>query len=431
MKYQNKVLNSISRCYDYYICKYIIIIICSLVTIYLWLYNYYIKYVANIHELTSKELINQLWDIQILGATDQNYMKLINTKNTDLNFWYIYNYAITKREVIIFFFIKTTKYTNKLNFRAYSINLENQTKKHINYYIDFSLMNTYKRDETLYVTIQDKLLYVIDLKNNKINIRININDFNIDAVIDITYWSTTQISYIQRFWNLRHLPVIGEIIDGQASDFTNEWCIDNPFVGNINSFKYNGNVYNEGTFWTDTYISNNNYIMRDYIWHIINNDEWLIYLLWYCDKKNFNQDCTKVIYIIDVKSNTIIHSGVVVTYIEQMQNIQMTYHSDKLNIGNEKYDDYKIHFKSDKIEIDINSIPDKSHRVESINNLYLPQKDEFLNIKYDNVEENKYYDEIFKLKYVEYVNFVNFSVKYNNEIYNYENKLQIVDSCFT
>jgi len=58
----------------------------------------------------------------------------------------------------------------------------------------------------------------------------------------------------------------------------------------------------------------------------------------------------------------------------------------------------------------------------------LPQKEEVLNIKYENDEENKYYDEIFKLKYV---NFVNFSVKYNNEIYSYENKLQIVDACFT
>jgi hypothetical protein len=428
MKYQNNVLNSMSKCYDNRSCKYMIIITISLVTIYLWLHNYYIKYIANIHHLTDKELIKQLWDIQILGATDKNYMKLINTKNTDLNFWYIYNYAITKREIIIFFFIKTTKHTNKLNFRSYSINLENHTKKNTNYYIDFSLMDTYKRDETLYVTIEDKLLYMIDLKNNKINIKININDCNIDANIDITYWSTTQISYIHRFWNLRYLPIIGEIIDGQASDFSNEWCIDNPFVGNINSLNYNSNIYNEGTFWTDTYISNNNYIMRDYIWHIINNDEWLIYLLWYCDKKNFNNDCTKVIYIIDVKSNTIVHSGVVVS---QLQNIQMTYYSDKLNIGNEKYDDYALHFKSDKIEIDIKSIPDKSHRVEYINNLYLPQKEEFLNITHDSDEEKQYYDEIFKLKYVEYVNFVNFSVKYNDETYSYENKVQIVDACFT
>ena len=56
-------------------------------------------------------------------------MKLINNKNTDLNFWYIFNYAITKKEIIFFLFIKTTKYTNKLNFRSYSINLENHTKK--------------------------------------------------------------------------------------------------------------------------------------------------------------------------------------------------------------------------------------------------------------------------------------------------------------
>jgi hypothetical protein len=68
--------------------------------------------------------------------------------------------------------------------------------------------------------------------------------------------------------------------------------------------------------------------------------------------------------------------------------------------------------------------------VEYINNLYLPQKEEVLNIKYDNDEEKQYYDEIFKLKYVEYVNFVNFNVKYNNEIYTYENKIQIVDACF-
>ena len=100
--------------------------------------------------------------------------------------------------------------------------------------------------------------------------------------------------------------------------------------------------------------------MRDYIWHIINNDEWLIYLLWYCDKKNFNNDCTKVIYIIDVKSNTVIHCGVVVT---QLQNIHMSYYNDKANIGDEKYDDYTIHFKSIKIEIDIKSIPGKCHKV--------------------------------------------------------------------
>jgi hypothetical protein len=427
MKYQNKLSNFIVKAYNHSVCKYIIITIIILLTIYLFLYNYYIKYVANIHELTDKDLIKQLWDIQILGTNDKNYMKLINNKNTDLNFWYIYNYAITKKEIIFFLFIKPTKYTNKLNFRSYSINLENHTRKNINYYIDFSLMNTYKRDETLYITIEDKLLYMIDLKNNNINIKININDCNIDANIDITYWTTTQISYIHRFWNLRYLPIIGERIDGQSSNFTNEWCIDNPFVGNISYLKYNSNIYNEGTFWTDTYISNNNYTMRDYIWHIINNDEWLIYLLWYCDKKNFNNDCTKVIYIIDVKSNTVIHCGVVIT---QLQNIHMSYYNDKANIGDEKYDDYTIHFKSNKIEIDIKSIPGKCHKVEYINNLYLPQKEEVLNIKYDNDEEKQYYDEIFKLKYVEYVNFVNFNVKYNNEIYTYENKIQIVDACF-
>ena len=168
MKNKNKLLNFIIKVYNHSVCKYIIIINIIILTIYLFLYNYYIKYVANIHELTDKDLIKQLWDIQILGTNDKNYMKLINNKNTELNFWYIYNYAITKKEIIFFLFIKPTKYTNKLNFRSYSINLENHTRKNINYYIDFSLMNTYKRDETLYITIEDKLLYMIDLKNNNI-----------------------------------------------------------------------------------------------------------------------------------------------------------------------------------------------------------------------------------------------------------------------
>ena len=129
MKNKNKLLNFSIIVYNQSVCKYIIIINIIILTIYLFLYNYYIKYVANIHELTDKDLIKQLWDIQILGTTDKNYMKLINNKNTDLNFWYIFNYAITKKEIIFFLFIKTTKYTNKLNFRSYSINLENHTKK--------------------------------------------------------------------------------------------------------------------------------------------------------------------------------------------------------------------------------------------------------------------------------------------------------------
>jgi hypothetical protein len=65
MKYQNKLSNFILKAYNHSVCKYIIITIIILLTIYLFLYNYYIKYVANIHELTDKDLIKQLWDIQI------------------------------------------------------------------------------------------------------------------------------------------------------------------------------------------------------------------------------------------------------------------------------------------------------------------------------------------------------------------------------
>jgi len=407
------------------------IVICVVVfVIYVILYNYYIKYIANIHELTDKNLIKHLWDIQILGATDKNYMKLMNDKNADLNFWYTYNYAITENEVIFFLISKVTKYTKYLNFRSYSINLQNHTVQKTNDYIDFSLLKTYKEDDKLFIHVENKLLYIFDIENNKIGIKINIKNCNVDLEYTIKYWNTTQISFIQRFFNLRHLPVIGEMIDGQASSFDNEWCIDNPFVGTISYLKYNNQVYNEGTFWIDTYIANNNYIMRDYIWHVINNDEWLIYLLWYCDDMNFNKNCTKVIYIIDIKTNTIIHSGIVTNYLERMQNIHITYNSGK-KIGDEKYDDYNLKFKSDKIEIEIDSIHDKSNMVEYIKHLYLPQMDEINDVTYSNEQEKQYYDEIHKLNYCEYVNYVNFTVKYNNQTHNYKDKIQIIDACFS
>lgn len=398
----------------------------------LFIYNYYLVYTDNIHLLQDKKLIEKLWDIQILGINNKKYMEVLS-KNTELSFWYTYTYNIVDDHVIFFIIIKPTRFTKFLDIYMYSINLNNNNKTHKHERVDFSNVKSYKKNNKLYLRVDNKKInYVFDIKNNKINITFNLGKgFNYESELSITSWITTQPSYIERFYNLKSLPFIGHIMDGNSSGGKEEWCIDNPFIGNITYLKYNNKIYNNGNYWLDTYIGNQDYIMTDYIWFFLLNDDWVIYLLWYCDNKSKdNKKCTKVFKIKDRKNNKMIHSGVSLYPYNLGSSINMSYNYNN-TIGDELFDDYQCHFKSDKIEISIKSIKNKSERLGLMDPLYWNNDDGSIeDLEFKDKNEEQYYRSIFNIKYAEYVNRVNVNINYNNKLIKYKNQVHIIDTCF-
>jgi hypothetical protein len=405
------------------------------ILLYIIIYWFFILPIFTIHELQTKSWITELTEDIVLGVNDRSRFQKINRRCDNLSFWYCYWYFHTKRYTGWILFNLQNKFSDTimLNVYIYDFNSKKTTLEQVP--LKFSTLKTEKIDNKLIISCKKNYIQEIDFQNNTSNIIINTKGIYISLDLFIDDYTTNMASFLPRYQLLNHIFNI----EGSVTETPGDWMSDNPFIGKIKGGRIqNDTIEQGGNFWFDNFIGCNNNYLGPYTWFVVMNDDWLIYLLWYYNYEDRNKIGTaKPILIKDRKTDTFLYSGTpgvecnkvsppFDALIYSLEPLSMTYDSKK-PMGVADYDDYTVTFKSSKININISSIKGQCSQVFK----YHYYKNEETNAMKPSMNswDQKYYNVLSNIIYVEYVNIVNVNIEYNGATENFEAR-QIVDSMY-
>jgi hypothetical protein len=379
--------------------------------------------------LQTKQWIINLTDNLILGVNDKSYFyKVQQTKIDNMSFYYNYFFFHTKKYTVYILFNLNSKFSNSITLNVYLYNFENKTTELSQVILDFNDMQTSKRDDTLIITLGNNYIQTINMITNKMEVIINSPTINLSFELDIDDYTTNQPTFVPRYDNIKSIvrpyyPI---------TTTPGEWCSDNPMVGKIIKGTVNNDIIQGGNFWFDNYIGFNDHFLSSYIWYVILNDNWLIYLLWFGDYEKEKKACFLIVK--DRKTDTVIRSGCGMSAIpssfkmvDDISNpVKCDYSSNK-KIGVANYDSFNAYFETNEINIKFQSIKDESHRV-FLYDYYNDNNNLNKNINKSS-RDKQYFDIINNYRYVEYVNMINVEVKYNGKTERFTDRC-VIDSVF-
>jgi hypothetical protein len=328
------------------------------------------------------------------------------------------------------------KFTNIIVLNVYLYDFQNDAVVKEQIELNFHDLQTFQTDSgSLIIQLGDSYYQEIDFQLNKSTLKIISNNINFAVKMGIDDYTTNQASFLPRYQLLNHVVSV----QGNETGSPGDWMSDNPFIGKIlgGSLNYD-KIESGGNFWFDNFIGCNNNFLGNYIWFVIINDDWVIYLLWFDTYETRNNiDTIKPILIKDRKQNKFLYSGTPGSECKKMlgplnivnyalEPISMNYESKK-PIGISKYDDYTVSFNSPKINIQIESIQGKSHKVFE----YDYYKNDVTDAMRSDMKEwdKKYYEVLSNIRYVEYVNTVNVKINYENRVSTFEAR-QVIDAMY-
>jgi hypothetical protein len=361
------------------------------------------------HKAQTKEWMSHLTDKIILGINHREMYRDINRDGTDITYWYNYWCFNTKDETIYILINLKNKFSSILTLNIYSYNHKTNRTNTESLDLDFKDIETKKQNNTLMIQIKDVYIQTINLTDNHSTLKINTSNHKIFFNLSITDFNTNLPQHIPRFEK-----TLGYLLNikGNQTNSPNEWCSDNPYIGKIINGYFNENEINDGNYWFDNFIGCNNFFLTSFIWFVINNDDWLIYLLWFGDKEEKNNGVYKPIVIKNKRTNEIVYCGINNAVNDPLNSITEMDYTTNNELGDDIYDDFKISFISDKINILIQSNKNTSHKV--INYDYYKTKcadDKFSTFS---DWDKEYYKIIRNIKFVEYVVSVNVELTYQN-----------------
>jgi len=405
------------------------------IIIYLILYCIFIRPQYKIHELQSKEWITDLTNNMLLGVNDNKIFNKINRKCDFISFWYCYWFFQTKNYTAWILFNLKNKFSDELLLSAYIYDFNTDTKIVDKISLKFSNLKITKENDILFINCGNNYKQEIDFKNNRSTIYIHTHQINMRFEVDIDDYTTNQSSFLPRYQFLNKIINV----EGASTSTPGDWMSDNPYIGKIRNGNINNDIIeNGGNFWFDNFIGCNNNFLSPYMWFVVLNDDWMIYLLWFdvYEKRN-DMGTTKPILIKNRKTNTFIYSGTsgiesrkTPFPINQINNMlvpfKMTYNSNK-PLGVNKYDDYNVSFESSLININITSIKNKSTQVFKYN--YYKTADVDMMEPDMNKWDQQYYKIISNIIYIEYINMVNVEIEYNGKKEHFVDRL-IIDAMY-
>lgn len=402
----------------------LILLIFVIITILIILvYFYYLNLICyKLHESQNKNWMSDLTDIIILGINNRELYSKINRDGKNISFWYVYWFFHTKTETIWILANMRNKFSSSIQLNMYRYNIEknNIISESINF--DMNDINIVKKENNLILNFKNMYEQKINLIEGKSTLQINTNKFKIFFNLSITDCNTNQASFVPPVHNFLSNFVN---VKGIQTGTPGEWFSDNPYIGKIINGEINGEQIYKGTYWFDNFIACNNGFLTTYIWFVILNDDWLIYLLWFGDEEEHNKKgFLKPILIKNNKENRMIYSGIIDSVPAITNYIQMNYESSK-QLGDEHYDDYKINFNSNEIQIQIKS---KQNTCKKVFDFYY-YKNEEINMNFDNKWDENYYNVLSNIIYVEYLVYVDVSITYKGLTENFTDR-QIVDAMY-
>jgi uncharacterized protein YeeX (DUF496 family) len=391
-----------------------------IVILYAIFYCIFILPQFKLHTLQTKQWITELTENIILGVNDHSRFEAIQRKCDFISFWYTYWFFHTKKYTVWILFNLQNKFSDVITLSVYLFDFSTKQKIEESMILNFKHVITEKKNNLLIIRCGQYYKQDIDFENNRSTITITTSKIRMKFEVDIDDYTTNQASFLPRY------QVLDTFINVKAptTKTPGDWMSDNPFIGKIITGKINDEtIEKNGDFWFDNFIGCNNNYLEPYIWFVVLNEDWMIYLLWFRPYNERNEiGTTKSFLIKDRKTNTFLYAGalgvecrtvpILNTINYALEPIRMKYTSNK-PIGALIYDDYSVTFDSPLINISITSIKKESNQMYKFKYYKNKETDE----KYANMThwDQKYYKVLSNLLYVEYVNMVNVTLHYKGK----------------
>lgn len=395
-----------------------------LLSIYIIVYILYVIPMYKLHVLQTKSWIENIQTNIIVGVYEPKRWESIGLMPGKLSFWYNYMFIHTDQYTVYIYMNKHNKFSDRAMITVAIYDINKKSTSYNNKPTLFNNIQSHVSNGILTIENKDGYYQTIDFNNNITHIHAQIDNIDIHLEIAIDDYTTNQPTLLPRFQSIKNFTNIY----GKQTWTPNEWFTDNPLIGKVTKGSINGSPVNNGQFWFDNFIGVNNYYLSQYIWFVIMNDDWLIYILFFgeYDKRN-NADTSKPIIIKHRKTNTLIYSGcdghlpVIYKPFNPIKNI--TYNMTS-SLGDDSLGEFDVSFQSHDINIKIKSI-DVASRIFSVP--YYESND--ININNLNEWDATYYKIIRNLYYVEYVGQVEVNIDYNNKKETFQSRI-IVDGVY-
>jgi hypothetical protein len=401
--------------------------------------TYFVIYVFCVYPLhrldkyqTKDEVLNTNFTL-LKGVVDNSeFSKIKPNHENKLSFWYIYTFILTKEHSIVCVIWKPNVFSDKVIITIYGRDHIHDTTFNSSISMKWSDMDVTIKDGVATVTCSHLFKQHFDTNTNKLMLDIQAPPYSALIHMNIKDYSTNipgllpQLSYMSYFSQFAQ------------SNCPNVWGSDNGMFGDITNSTINGIQGNSGTTWTDNMYGFNSHYLVEYIWSIILTKDWIVYLLWFGNQDEFQNNKLNIrpIIIKDRRNDKMICCGIdsfqstklvpfaILDHVVQPKQMLFKCAAEK-KIGEEIFDDYSVYFKCNGFEYSLTSVKNKTHRVNVVDYYDSHDVDESKLTSW----EKEYYSKIRNTHYVEYISEVDVVINYEGEVQKFRTQ-SVVNSMF-
>jgi hypothetical protein len=372
---------------------------------------FYILPLVKLHTVSDQNFLKHFMKRQLLAV---KYPQILNELSSmsipmTMDFFYTYCYIETKHRALFIVLHRKNRFSDACKLIVYGINYK--TDQPFIYFIPTTLndINIEEVDNTIIIEIPGLLKHTMNFTLNTITYNINHIDVQLDVTMQVEDWNTTQPSFFPWYAPMRMVTDM----NGHVIKKPGEWCVDSPCIGKVLNGQFGGEALEpNGTYWFDTYTGTNYSYCPEYTWFLINNDEWIIYLLEFKHHKPTESPHNPIL-IKNKKQNRWFYVGYKTTLPEPFNMLTNLIDPITLSytINGNLGGNFEVIFRSKLINIHIVSIPNSIRRVIKYNYY---ENDSVMN----NVSESDkhYYDYLRKLSFEDYVCKSNLTIEYDGKV---------------
>ena len=383
--------------------KHCFFIILISIVILILVYYYFFSPLHKIHKFQDDNFVNKWWEIIILGLKDKNYTNMIinSDKIKDIGLWYQFHILNTKNKHIFIYLRNINKFTKDAALEIYYFDKKKKQKKEYSYRINLNQIKTYKRQNTLITEYNNLYQYknIFDLSNKTIKTYVKSKDLNIQIIFSILSNRTVQIDHVNRYEYLLH---------NSGFMFKDNLYLSNQIIGKIDYIKINKEIEKSGINYFESGLGSNHYYLTEYVWFVLLNEDWVFWFTNYGNKK--------FTYLYDNIKKKIIYCGIMDFKL---------FSKVEYNTGGMRKDfHFNFYMKVDNFEIKMNSIPGNYNNVRFKPIVWHKNKKP-ITLNKGNKKDIDYYFKTKDLKLIDYLNYANININYENKKYDFNDWVSI------
>lgn len=383
----------------------------------------YVLCVYPLHRLdkyqTKSEVLETNFTV-IKGIVDNNaFSKLKPDHENRLSFWYIYAFILTEEHSMFTAIWRPNMFSDKVSVTMYGRDHILDTTFNSSVDMKWSDMDVSVKDGVATIQCKHFFKQYFDTHKNHLILDVQCPPYSATVHMNIVDYDTNFPCFLPQ------LSYLSPFVQMKQGNCPNIWGSDNGMYGDVTQATINGVHSNSGTMWTDNMVGFNSHYLNEYIWSVIFTKDWLVYLLWFGNQEEVENNIlnTRPIIIKDRRNNKTICCGVdsfqspkAVPFAildKIIQPKQMHFKSNKENrFGGEVFDDYSVYFKCNGFEYSLKSVKNKTHRVKLVDYYDSHDVDESKLTPW----EKNYYAKLRNTQYVEYISEVDVVIKYEGAV---------------